>query len=177
MGGESEPLIEVMTSIVIDAPPPEVWRNVVSFSQIPEPNNLLFKSGIAYPIRARIEGTGVGAIRYCEFSTGPFVEPITHWDPPHLLEFSVEAQPPPMREMSWYPNLHPPHLDNFLRSEKGRFELIELPKGKTLLSGKTWYRHRIWPSWYWRIFSNAVIHEIHLRVLEHIKSEAESADN
>jgi len=39
----------------------------------------LFRLGFASPQYARIEGTGVGAIRYCVFSTGPFVEPITAW--------------------------------------------------------------------------------------------------
>ena len=38
------------------------------------------RAGLAYPMRARIEGSGPGAVRYCEFSTGPFVEPIVTWD-------------------------------------------------------------------------------------------------
>ena len=170
---ETEELIEVSTSVDVDAPPPQVWKHVVSFSQIPEPTDWLFNSGIAYPIRARIDGNGVGAIRYCEFSTGPFVEPITVWDQPNRLEFSVSAQPPPMREMSWYPNIHPPHLDNFLVSQRGRFLLQALPRNRTRLIGTTWYRHRIWPVEYWRMFSDQVIHAIHLRVLQHVKAEAE----
>jgi hypothetical protein len=29
----------------------------------------------------RIEGAGVGAMRYCVFSTGTFVEQVTVWEP------------------------------------------------------------------------------------------------
>jgi hypothetical protein len=64
------------TAITINAPPEQVWKHVLSFSDLPEPTEWYFRTGLAYPIRARIEGTGPGAIRYCEFSTGPFVEPI-----------------------------------------------------------------------------------------------------
>ena len=84
---------------MIDAPPDEVWRHVVSFSDLEPPNDWLFRSGVAYPIRARIEGTGVGAVRHCEFSTGAFVEPIEVWDEPRLLRFAVTSNPAPMRRM------------------------------------------------------------------------------
>ena len=45
-------------------------------------------------MKARIEGEGVGAIRYCSFSTGDFVEPITAWEKPHRLAFDVVKNPP-----------------------------------------------------------------------------------
>jgi hypothetical protein len=35
-------------------------------------------------------------VRYCVFSTGPFVEPITVWEPGRRLGFDVAQQPPPM---------------------------------------------------------------------------------
>jgi hypothetical protein len=49
--------------------PPPVW---------------IYGLGVAYPLRARIEGEGVGAVRHCEFTTGAFVEPITAWEPVKL---------------------------------------------------------------------------------------------
>src|SRR5439155_442896 len=50
------PLYEVDDSVVVAAPPAAVWRNVVSFSELPPPTEALFRLGIAYPIRARIDG-------------------------------------------------------------------------------------------------------------------------
>jgi hypothetical protein len=167
-------VFEVTTSIEVNAPPAVVWQHVIAFSRIDSPPQWMFRAGVAYPVQARIVGSGVGAIRYCEFSTGPFVEPIVIWDAPRLLRFSVTDNPPPMRELSPF-NIHPPHLHNFLVSRQGQFALIALPGGRTLLKGTTWYEHRLWPEAYWRWWSDAIIHRIHLRVLEHVKRESERA--
>lgn len=94
----------VHSSIDIPAPPEAVWKQVVAFTQIPPPKEWLFRAGIAYPIRAEIVGSGVGAERHCVFSTGAFVEPIEVWDEPRLLRFSVTANPAPMEE--WTPYHH-----------------------------------------------------------------------
>jgi hypothetical protein len=173
--GETPPLHTVKTSIVINADPQTVWSHVVSFSELPPPAESIFRTGIAYPIRAEISGQGVGAVRHCVFSTGEFVEPITVWDQPRLLRFDVTAQPRSMDELSLYSDLRPPHLENYLISKQGQFELKSLPDGKTLLEGTTWYQNRFWPTPYWHLWSDYIIHSIHKRVLLHIKSLAESA--
>ena len=163
----------VTTVVEVDAPPEEVWPNVIEFGVIAAPPDLIFRTGVAYPLRARIEGRGVGATRYCEFSTGPFVEPIQVWDEPRLLKFSVTSNPPPMREWSPF-DIHPPHLSNFLVSHGGQFALTPLPDGRTRLAGTTWYEHRMWPQAYWRWWSDFLIHRIHLRVLNHVKGLSEA---
>jgi hypothetical protein len=124
-------------------------------------------------MRAEIQGSGVGAVRHCVFSTGPFVEPIEVWDEPHLLKFSVASQPPAMQELTPYGRIHPPHLDNYLVSEGGEFLLTPLDGGRTHVEGTTWYRNKMWPSEYWQLWSDWIIHHIHERVLEHVKREAE----
>ncbi len=172
--GPTPELIAVRTSVVIAAPPEVVWQHVVSFSALPPPDELVFRTGIAYPQTAVIEGQGVGAIRRCRFSTGDFVEPITTWDEPRLLAFSVASQPAPMRELSPWGGIHPPHLDGFLRSRRGEFRLRRLPGGRTLLTGTTWYENRMWPAPYWRLWSDDLIHRIHRRVLEHVEQESEA---
>lgn len=163
----------VTTSVEVDAPPAVVWKNVVEFPDLPPPSSGIFLTGIAYPVGARIEGEGVGAIRYCRFSTGSFVEPIEVWEPPRLLKFSVTETPPPMEEWTPYRYLHPPHLENFFVSDAGQFLLVPLDGGRTRVEGTTWYRNRIAPSWYWKLFSDEIIHRIHLRVLNHVKAVAE----
>jgi hypothetical protein len=169
------PLLSVRSSVVVSAPPEQVWRNVVSFSELPPPRETLFRLGIAYPIRARIFGAGVGAVRHCEFSTGPFVEPIEVWDEPRLLKFAVTKNPEPMQEWTPYRDLHPAHLDGFLESRAGQFRLERLSDGRTLLEGTTWYHHHMWPARYWQWWSDYIIHKIHLRVLTHVKQLSEKA--
>ncbi len=171
---EPQPTIEIMTPIVIDAPPERVWGHVIAFSEIESPPEWFFRMGIASPQRSRIEGTGVGAIRYCEFTTGTFVEPITVWDPPHRLAFDVTEQPEPMFELTPYRHIHPPHLDGSFRSLRGEFRLIALPDGRTRLEGRTWYQLRIHPLSYWTIWTDSIDDRIHLRVLEHIRDLSET---
>ncbi|MFM8893356.1 MAG: SRPBCC family protein, partial [Planctomycetia bacterium] len=170
----SLPEYEVLTTVEIDAPPAAVWRHVVAFPDLPEPEDWFFRSGIACPLRARIEGTGVGAVRPCEFTTGDFVEPITVWDEPRRLAFDVREQPDPMVELSPWRHVHPPHLrDRSLESRRGEFRLIDLGDGRTRLEGRTWYTFSMRPQAYWTLWSELSIHKIHRRVLEHIKTLSE----
>jgi hypothetical protein len=166
-------VFEAHTSVEIAAKPEKVWKYVVSLSEMPPPDEWFFKAGIAYPERVGIVGSGVGAVRYCEFSTGPFVEPIKIWDEPRMLQFSVTESPASMREWSPYAEVAPKHLHGYLISKQGQFRLTPLANGHTLLEGTSWYRHGLWPSQYWRLWSDAVIHRVHLRVLTHIRTLAE----
>lgn len=167
------PVIPVTTSIVIHAPVSVVWKNVISFPPLAPPKELIFRAGIAYPIAGQIVGSGPGAVRYCRFSTGDFVEPITTWDENHLLAFNVTAQPPSMRELSPW-KITPPHVErNYMRSQHGQFRLVALDDHTTLLEGTTWYQNYFWPQAYWREWSDGIVHRIHMRVLEHVKAQAE----
>ncbi len=170
-----EELRWVITSIEIKASPEQVWKNVIAFPELKEPEEFIFKTGIAYPINATIQGQGVGAVRHCNFSTGSFVEPITLWKEPTLLKFTVVEQPEPMKEMSFY-NVHPNHLHGYWNSKQGQFKLTKLVNGHTLLEGTTWYENKIKPDFYWTLWSDYIVHRIHKRVLEHIKTQSEQSE-
>jgi uncharacterized membrane protein YhaH (DUF805 family) len=165
---------EVRSSVVIEAPPAEVWAQVIAFPPIPAPSDAVFRLGFAYPRFARIEGAGVGAVRRCVFSTGAFVEPITHWEPGRRLAFDVAHSPPPLRELTPFADVAPPHLDGYLRSVRGEFRLVPLADGRTRLEGSTWYQLRLAPEPYWQLFTDYLIHRIHGRVLQHIRLETEA---
>jgi len=166
------PTYAVRTSIDVEAPPEVVWQQVVAFAQIPPPSEMLFRAGLAYPIRAEITGHGVGAVRHCIFSTGAFVEPIEVWTEPRLLRFSVTSSPAPLNELTPYGHIEPRHLHGYFVSEEGQFLLTPLPQGGTRLEGTTWYSNAMWPAAYWHVWSDYIIHRIHLRVLAHIREEA-----
>jgi len=163
----------VRSAIDVQASPQQVWDQVIAFSEIPPPQEWIFRAGIAYPIRAEMMGRGTGAERHCVFSTGAFVEPIEVWEAPHRLKFSVTSNPAPMEEWTPYSHIEPPHLHGFLMSKGGQFLLTPLPNGGTRLEGTTWYQHGLWPAAYWRLWSDAIIHRIHMRVLSHIRDAAE----
>ena len=167
------PVYEIVTPVDVRASPQTVWKHVVQFDEIEGQPQWYFRTGISYPLRATIDGKGVGAIRHCVFSTGSFVEPITAWDEPRRLAFDVIAQPPPMRELSIYAKVYAPHLDGYFRSTRGEFRLIPTSSG-TRLEGHTWYGVNIHPQGYWRAVSDVLLHRIHQRVLDQVKREAES---
>ncbi len=167
---------DIVTVVEIDAPPTVVWRQVVRVPELPPPDEWLFQIGVAAPVRARIVGTGVGATRYCDFTTGSFVEPITAWEEPRLLGFDIATQAPPMREWSPYRDVNPPHLDGYFRATHGEFRLIFLPGNRTRLEGRTRYVVDMFPQSYWTIPANRIVGTIHARVLRHIKALAEEAD-
>ncbi len=165
---------EVRTSIEIEAPPEAVWPHVIGFADLDEPPAWFLRLGIAYPMRARITGEGVGAVRRCEFSTGAFVEPITAWAPPVRLAFDVTAQPPSMTEWSPYGAIRTPHLEGYMVSKGGEFDLVRLPHSRTRLEGTTHYTLAIYPDLYWTPYAELVLHAIHRRVLQHIKKLSEA---
>lgn len=165
-------LREVRSSVVIAAPASVVWDEVIAFSPIPEPTSLLFRLGLAYPTHAVIDGSGVGALRLCVFSTGAFVEPITAWEPGARLAFDVVESPRPLRELTLW-DVAPPHLEGYLVPRRGEFRLVPLDGGKTRLEGSTWYEQRLRPEGYWVLFSDLIIGRIHRRVLDHIKAGSE----
>ncbi len=95
------------------------------------------RAGVGYPEPVHIVGHGVGVVRYCRFSTGPFVEPIRVWDETRLLRFTVTSNPEPLRELTPYKSVHPPHLNGYFVSRQGQFLLQPLPNDHTLLGGTT----------------------------------------
>lgn len=165
-------LRDVTTSIEIEAPADVVWERVIAFPELSEPERWMFRLGIAYPMSARIEGSGIGAVRYCVFSTGAFVEPITHWEPGVRLSFDVVESPRPLDELSPYA-VDPPHLEGYLVPRRGEFRIVPLAEGRVRLEGTTWYEQRLRPTEYWGVYSDRIIGAIHERVLEHIRRTAE----
>jgi len=168
------PVYSVTTSIVVNAPPERVWKHVVAFPDIAAKPDWLLRTGLAFPVRTRIEGAGAGVRRDCDLSTGTVQERVTAWDEPHVLRFAVTATPPAMREMGLYGPIYPKHLTGYYISKQGQFELSPLPGGRTLVVGTSWYQHGLGPAQYWRLWTDTVIHHIHRRVLSHIRTLSEN---
>lgn len=165
----------VTTAIEIDAPPERVWPLVAEVAEMAPPADLPFTAGIAYPIRATLDAPRVDAVRRCEFSTGMALETVERWDPPRELVFRIDTQPDPMVEQTLWRGPRQPHLDGWVRNERGQFTLARLPGERTRLVARSWVAVRIAPAGYWRLYTDAVVHAIHRRVMGHAKARAEAA--
>ena len=160
-------------SIEIAAPAPRVWQALISNAPIAGDPGLVALADFAYPIRSRIVGQGVGAIRQGEFSTGIARERVTAWEPGKALAFAIIAQPAMMEEMSPYRRVHAPHLHGYFETDTTRFEIETLAAGKSRLTVHASHRLRIDPVLYWEPLARWAIGKNVTRVLESIKGAAE----
>ena len=79
-----------------------------------------------------------------------------------------------MKELSPYSEIHVRHLeDHDFRPLRADFYLTKLPGGRTRLDGITTYQNRMWPGAYWRLWTDAIVHQIHYRVFGQVKMLAE----
>lgn len=168
---QTEP-IDVRTELIVDAPISKVWTHVLEFDTIQEKQSGIFRLGIACPVSAVLRAENGELLRYCNFTTGAFVEPITDFQAPVLLGFDVQSQPDAMSELNPFGEVHPPHLEHTFKSVRGQFQLEAVSDSKTRLIGTTWCSVNMQPAWYWNIWTRFIVQRIHGRVLRHIAREA-----
>jgi hypothetical protein len=154
----------VSDTITVNAPPSRVWKNVVAFKRIKEKNKFwLFKIGMPSPVESTVEGYYLGAKRKCIFSNGyTFDEKIVTYDEDRTLTFAVTNQPRDPEIMG--------HIDIL----QGQFLLKDNGNGTTMLTGNSWYKLYVFPTWYYDIWAQSITGNVHLRVMEHIKQLSEA---
>jgi hypothetical protein len=153
----------VTDRIVIAAPAAEDWKHVVAFPRITsEPDYWLNRVGLPSAAETTCEGEFVGARRECIFSNGlVFKEKIAELEPQRLLTFDVTEQP------------HDPELLGHVTLHRGQFELQPTGDGTTTLTGRSWYTLHVRPIWYFDWWTRDITHQVHLRVMWHIKNLSE----
>lgn len=169
------PEIPIATEEQIDiaAPPAAVWQALIGDRPIPSGPGMVGFAGFAYPIRGRLQGSGVGVTRLGEFSTGTAIERVTAWDPGRRLAFTVLRQPPAMEEMSPYRRVHAPHVSGYFVTGDTSFDLRPLPGGGTRLTARASHLLRIDPLPYWEPMARWAIRANVTRVLHGIRDQAE----
>jgi uncharacterized protein YndB with AHSA1/START domain len=155
---------KVADTIVINAPPAEVWQYVVAYKRIETKSKYwLFRAGMPSPVQSTANGYYLGAKRKCIFSNGyVFDEKIVTYDENKNLTFDITNQPRDPEIMG--------HIDIL----RGQFLLKDNHDGTTTLTGNSWYRLYVFPVWYYDIWAESVTRNVHLRVMEHIKQLAEA---
>jgi hypothetical protein len=164
------------TEIVIAATPERVWAELHDIRDLPPTDNFLFRFGVAHPVGTATDGQGVGAARLCKLSTGDMPEIVTVWKPGQELRFKVLSTPPSMRELGFFgQTIDAAHLHSAYASLEGGFKLEALPDGRTRVTGESHYLLNIAPAAYWNLWTEAIVHAVQRRVLEHVKTRAEAA--
>lgn len=168
-------VLDTHESIEIAASPAEVWKALTQMGEIGPAPGVLFRLGLAYPVRGEMKGEGVGAERTGVFSTGVARERIAVWSPERRLEFVVLSNPPLMTEYSPYETVHAPHVNGYFETGWTRFDLEALPGGRTRLVERATHTLRLDPVLYWAPMVRWGIDQNNARVLEHVRATAEAA--
>jgi len=176
LDGAMPPAVAIATheSIEISAPPAAVWNALTSEEAIAIQPGLVAQAGLAYPVRGRLLGQGVGAERHGEFSTGRARERVTEWVPGRRLALIILSQPPAMEEMSPYRQVHAPHVSGYFETITTSFDLEALPGGRTRLIARASHMLRMDPVLYWEPVARWAIHSNVRRVLQDIEGKAEA---
>lgn len=177
---QAEPA-SVTTAIVIEAPPETVFRYVGGFPPIPadqpprHPADGWFLLGLPAPQVSTLACEGPSCRRTCQFSQNIVLEErVTAYQPGRVLAFDVLSVVGPQNRVTGV-DTHVMPGGVYFDNRTGRFELIALPGGRTLLRGTTGYTVHSSINGYARLWADHLLHVIHRRVLEHIKALAESS--
>ena len=155
---------KVSDKIIINTTPDKIWKYVVAFEKIKQPNHFwLFDIGLPSPSQTTVGGYYKGAWRKCIFSNGyTFKEVISTYDENKDLVFDITDQP------------RDPEIMNHLDLLRGEFVLHDNGNGTTTLTGNSWYRLYVFPAWYYDTWAQSIVRNVHLRVMEHIKELSEA---
>lgn len=149
----------VSDEIIIKATPDKIWKNVIAFEKIKQPNQYwLFKLGMPSPMQTTVTANKLGAGRKCIFSNGyTFDEKIVAFEVNKNLTFDIVNQP------------QDPEIMGHIDIDKGQFILKDNGDGTTTLIGNSWYKLHVFPIWYYDIWAESITRNVHLRVMDHIK--------
>lgn len=164
------------TTMVVDAPPEEIWPMLFNLNDIPESEFWMFRMGVGHTLGVRSHGEYLGASRECLLSSGTMPEIISIYEPHRKLRFTVLETPPPMKEINPFGPVHAPHLSGYYSVDYGEIELEPLPDGRTRLIGTSKYAYQLYPPEYWNLWTDLVSDQIHLRVFGEMKRRAEGED-
>jgi len=162
------------TTIVVNAPPEKIWPYLFNLDSVNGPLWLPFSLGVAHPYKIEAQGQFVGANRVCQISTGPMPEKITAIEPNRLLRFQVLDTPPTMKELNPFFEVHAAHLTGYFHCQTGEFQLKPLSGGRTEIIGTSVYDYEVYPSANWGLWTDTIVEQVHVRVMQEIKRRAEA---
>jgi hypothetical protein len=153
----------VTDEIIINAPKELVWKYIAAHPENrTEPDYWLFRIGLPSPIQSTITMDTLGAERKCIFSNGAtFDEVVVERMPGRIFTFDVTKQPAD------------PEIIGHINILRGQFILKSNADGTTTLIGNSWYKLNVYPVWYYDLWAIDITRNVHLRVMQHIKTLAE----
>ena len=163
--------------IVIDAPPSVVWeqiREVPAIGAAELGPSFAHAIGFPRPIDARLEGTGVGSVRYASFEGDvTFVERVTEWEETRELAFTIDAGAVPPTTFDTHVAVGGRYFDVL----EGRYRIHNLGDGRVELALASTHRLSTRFNAYTRIWTDLFMRDIQQNILAVIRDRSEAASS
>lgn len=167
-------VLQVNTSILINAPSDIVWSQITRIPKITEPQESFFyKMGFPRPVEATLSYEGVGGIREAKFEKGlMFLETITDWEKEQKLTFKIRSEPAntPLTTLDSHVVVGGRYFDTLI----GQYEIEKLSNEQVRLHLFSRYRLSTRFNFYAEVWSDFLMRDIQQNILKVIRSRAEN---
>jgi len=162
----------VRNSVVIEASPEAVWRQIIRVPAIgreEQRGSLLHWIGVPKPVEATLSHEGVGGVREASFEQGLiFVETVTEWEDRRSIGFSIvrdqSSRPPaPFGEIGG------PYFDML----DGRYEIEPLSENRVILHLSSTHRVTTRFNWYAGLWTEPIMSELQRYILAIVKTRSQ----
>jgi hypothetical protein len=149
----------IVTRLVIESSPEDVWESISFYEQLPEPPPFYLALLLPTPLRVDGKKSAVGDEATCVYDRGYLVKRVTDVDRPRRLSFEVLAQ-----------DLE---IGRGIELAGGAYTLRPLARDRTDVELATRYTSRQRPRWFWRPIEAAACHLFHRHILRAMRGDAE----
>lgn len=168
---------EITTSIVVDSSPREVWKRITSPFIFGEAKNFFFRNGVSYPVSMQVVTKNGVHFLNCVYTNGTTSATIQELVENKEMKFRFPTPQVTMKETSFYGAVEPKHIRGKIWASFGAFRLVPSGEGNVEIIATTKYVNGLGPKFYWKLWSEYLIDEMHLHVLEKIKFDLEKIEN
>lgn len=110
---------------------------------------------------------------FCNYTNGTTSANVDSFENLERFSFSFPEPQVTMKETSLYGEVEPKHIRGKVWAVFGEFRLIEVSENKTKVIATTEYVNSLGPKFYWKLWEDYLINEIHHHVLTKIKNKIE----
>lgn len=165
----TEPYHDVVVTVSkIEKPREEIWQHLHTPIQFQPTGSYFLEKGVTHPKNMHITEIQGENVIVCETPYEEIKLPILV-DSNYVIRFVLKEDFVPMKEVSLYEEVDAPHLTNYFKLKYGQFELIEGPQNQTFIKTTTAFHYKLAPHFYWRIWTNYLIDEMHQHVIDGIR--------
>ncbi|MDI7202190.1 hypothetical protein [Leptospira santarosai] len=166
----------IKTTIVVRSSSQKVWKKISSSFEFGEAKNFFFRNGVSYPISMKVVHKNGRRLLECEYTNGTTSAFIGEFIENSVMNFKFPEPQVTMKETSFYGNVEPKHIRGRIWASFGEFRLIPVGNGEVKIEATTRYSNGLGPKFYWKLWSDYLIDEMHEHVLQRIKLEAEKTE-